>query len=212
MNPPSLERARDYALARLEQELAPELRYHSLAHTRDEVVPAAARLADLEGVEGEDLLLLLTAAVFHDIGFVEQRVGHEAASARIAAQILPRFGYTPAQISVIRDLILATELGRSPRTLLEKIMADADLDGLGRDDYMQRNQDLRAELEAFGLRLADEEWFNQQVQFLRWHRYHTGAARTLRQAGKQRNIQAVQVLLQEIRAMGAIPQPGASDR
>jgi uncharacterized protein len=110
VTPPDFERARQYALERLERELAASLTYHSLAHTRDEVVPATERLAAMEGVTGEPLLLLRTAAYFHDLGFVERRSGHEVASAQIAEQVLPGFGYSLAQIQAIRGMILATEI------------------------------------------------------------------------------------------------------
>jgi uncharacterized protein len=94
----NFQRARHYDLTRLAHELSPALRYHSLAHTRDDVVPAAERLATLEGVDGEALLLVRTAAYYHDLGFVIQRADHEGASAQIAATILPDYGYTPAHI------------------------------------------------------------------------------------------------------------------
>ena len=55
-----------------------------------------------KGVAGEALLLLRTAAYFHDLGFVEQREQHEAIGARVAAETLPRFGYRPDQIALIQ--------------------------------------------------------------------------------------------------------------
>jgi uncharacterized protein len=186
---PDFERARRYALKRLESELPSNLLYHSVAHTRDDVLPAAERLAAMEGVEGEDLLLLRTAVLFHDIGFVEQGTNHEGIGARVAAQVLPSFGYQPEQIEVIKAIIMATELPQSPHTLLEKIMADADLDVLGRKDFLSKNQALRAELNHSGTQPSDEEWFSSQLEFLHEHRYFTAAARTLRSKGKQKNIE-----------------------
>src|SRR5512138_90844 len=88
MNLPDYERARTYVVQRLAQELPAYLTYHSIHHTLEDVLPAAERLAALEGVQGQDLLLLRTAVLFHDLGFVEQPVGHEAISIRIAAQAL----------------------------------------------------------------------------------------------------------------------------
>jgi uncharacterized protein len=195
VNPPDFERARQYALERLERELAASLTYHSLAHTRDEVVPAAERLAKMEGVEGAPLLLLRTAAYFHDLGFVERRNGHEVASAQIAEQVLPGFGYSPAQIQVIRGMILATEIDRAPTTHLEQILADADLDTLGREEYARRSQDLRDELAALGHTVPDLDWYEGQRLLLETHQYFTTSARTLRDAGKQRNLERLRALL-----------------
>lgn len=189
------EAARRYALERLERELPPGCVYHSLAHTRDEVVPAAERLASLEGVAGEPLLLLRTAAYYHDIGLVRQRANHEAAGVAIAVAALPRFGYSPAQIQAIGGMIMATQLPQRPHTPLEALLADADLDVLGRPDFLHRNQALRAEIETFGAAVGDAQWYEEQLRFLRAHRYWTAAARALRDDQKHVNYAALQRLL-----------------
>jgi len=155
---PDFERAKRYALERLERELPHLLRYHALTHTRDEVVPAAERLAALEGVTGEALVLLRTAAYYHDVGYIVQRQDHEAIGAQIAAQVLPQFGYTPSQVAQIRAMILATKLPQPPHTLLEAILADADLDNIGHETFWARRQDLRTELAALGMPMTDEQW------------------------------------------------------
>ncbi len=197
---PDLEAARQYALNRLQRELAPQVTYHTLGHTRDEVAPAADRFAALEGVTGEDLVLLRTAALYHDIGIVEQYRDHEAISARIAATALPGFGYAPAQIEAILGIIWATRLPQEPHTLLEQIMADADLDILGAADYLPRNAVLRKELAAFGQAMTDAQWYGRQLQFIRDHRYFTTAARSLRDAQQQVNIAAMAALLAQCAA------------
>jgi uncharacterized protein len=193
---PDLARARQYVVKRLSTELAPQYIYHSLHHTLDDVAPAAERLAALSGIEGEDLLLLMTAAYFHDIGFVVNRANHEVIGADIARTVLPGMGYQPEQIDAICGMIMATRLPQSPRTTLEKILADADLDLLGRADFFERNAALRAELAAFGAAPNDYEWHLSQLQFARHHDYQTPAALALRQAGKAANIAALERLVE----------------
>ena len=195
---PDFARAQAYALDRLARELSPLLTYHSLAHTRDDVLPAAQRLAALAGLSGEPLLLLETAAVYHDLGFVIQRDDHEALSTALAAAVLPGFGYQPEQIAVIGDLIQATRLPQSPGSLLAEILTDADLDVLGREDYWTRNDDLRAEWAAFGTVSTDVEWYQGQITFLTTHRYFTPMARSLRDATKQANLDGLAVVLAEL--------------
>ena len=199
MNPHLFEQARRYALDRLEHELSPALLYHGIAHTRDEVVPAVERLAGLEDIRGETLDLLLIAAWFHDIGFVEQATHHELIGARIALQALPSFGYRESEVEVVRWAILATALPQSPRNLLEKILADADLDVLGREDFMPRNQALRAELALLGKAFTDEEWYTRQLKFVEEHRYFTAAARSSRNAQKTLNIAVLKNRLEKSR-------------
>lgn len=195
MDQPNFERAKQYALAQLEQELHPALLYHSLEHTRDSVVPAVERLAAWEGIDDASRLLLETAAWYHDIGFVKQPTDHEVMSVRIAAEVLPCFGYTLPQIASISGMIMATKLPQSPHTPLEAVLADADLDVLGHDTFLKRSGDLRAERAAFGMAMTDEQWYREQLEFLRAHRYWTAAARAIRDAGKQRNIEALAGLL-----------------
>ena len=62
MDKQNFEQAKQYALQRLERELSPNLLYHGVAHTRDDVVPAMETLANSEGTTGEAFFLLLTAA------------------------------------------------------------------------------------------------------------------------------------------------------
>ena len=196
MRQSKFEQARAYALRRLERELPAALTYHSLAHTRDDVAPATLRLAAIAGVSGEQRLLLHTAAYYHDIGFVVQRTDHEIIGAQIAAEILPSFGYTPDQLEIIRGMIMATKLPQSPRTLLEQLMADADLDALGRTDFPTRNQALRDELAAYGWHCDDLEWYRDQLSFLISHSYWTDAAQQVRSEQKKRNVELIADLIE----------------
>jgi uncharacterized protein len=195
----NFEHAKAYALQRLEHELPTALTYHSLAHTRDDVAPATLRLAAIAGVSGEQRMLLHTAAYYHDIGFVIQRADHEAAGARIAAETLPSFGYSPAQIEIIHGMIMATRLPQSPRNLIEQLMADADLDSLGRTDFLARNQALRSELAAYGAHWDDLGWCREQLYFLESHQYWTDAARQMRGEQKRRNVELIVEMIERYR-------------
>jgi uncharacterized protein len=195
MRQPDYAAARQYALGRLERELEPRLCYHDLAHTRDDVLPAVERLARIEGLAGDELLLLRTAALYHDIGFTVGHAEHELAGVRIMAGVLPDFGYTAEQIAHISAQIMATCMPQAPRSLAAQILADADLDLLGRTDFLEGNRALRQELAAFENTLSDAAWYAEQLSFLSRHRYWTSAARQLRDAQKGRNILQLQALL-----------------
>jgi len=194
---PDYEGARRYVLERLEKELPSNLYYHCLGHTRDEVVPTVDQLSAMEKVDENNRLLLRTAALFHDLGYIERIEGHETTSARIAGQVLPGYGYTAEQIEAVCSLIMATRMPRTPQTLLEEILADADLDSLGRADFIQRSLDLRQEWGTFGRYWTDQEWFVSQLEFLAEHRYYTASARLLRDEQKQRNMQQLRQAVQE---------------
>jgi uncharacterized protein len=194
----NFEQAKQYALHRLEHELSPNLLYHGIKHTRDDIVPTVEMLAGKESIQGEPLYLLLTAAWFHDLGFVKQPAYHELISARIASEILPGFGYTEAQVEIIRWIIFATVIPQAPTTILGKIMADADLSVLGRDDFMSCNGNLRHELAFFGKEYSNAEWFTGQLKFLETHTYFTLSAHTLWDTGQLKNIGDLKRFLKEM--------------
>lgn len=195
MSKPDVAGACQYALQRLASELPAAAHYHCLEHTHDDVLPAAQQFAEREQITGAALVCLITAVHFHDLGHIEQAVGHEAISARIAAEQLPAFGYPQHYIALIKRLIVATKVPQHPVTLLEKIIVDADMDSLGRDDFMETSYALRRELAEFGRIFSNAEWYAQQIAFMHAHTYFTSAARTLRGPGKRRNIAQLEQLL-----------------
>lgn len=200
MDSQNFQDAIEYAQQRLERELSPTLVYHGIAHTRDEVVPAVETLAGMEGISGKSLHLLLTAAWFHDLGYVENAVHHELIGARMAVEVLPSLGYSHADVEVVRWAILATALPQSPSSLLEQILTDADLNVLGQTDFMKRNDDLRRELAFFGKEFSDEQWYSQQLKFIQEHQYFTASAHALRDVQKSININELKKVLEGLNA------------
>ena len=181
----------------LRTRLGRHLHYHDAAHTLEDVVPAADRLAAAEGLSRHARVLVHAAALLHDTGYIEGPEEHEAASARIAASTLPAYGFDEAEIAVVARLILATKLGATPATVEERILADADLDLLGRADYWVRSQDLRREWAAGGRVFDDRTWVRDQLRFLEEHSYRTASARASRQAGKMANARDLRAYLSE---------------
>jgi len=174
----------------LEEQLSPNLHYHSINHTKD-VTSAVERLALMEGITDEDLFLLKSAATYHDAGFVEQYDKNEEIGMRMAREILPKYGYSQDQIDVIDGLIKATEIPQSPNNLLQQIMCDADLDYLGRDDFHDIASLLRRELREHGKIDSDRLWDEIQVKFLTAHTYFTKSAIRTRQKVKMKHLEEI---------------------
>ena len=164
--------AHAYILNRLENELDPVYTYHSVDHTRD-VVSMTEVLCRLESVGELDARLLVTAAHYHDAGFLISREEHEKAGCQIVRDTLPDFGYSNEHIERICGMIMATKIPQDPKDTCEMILSDADLDYLGRDDFYTIGKQLYHELYAFGVIKTWEEWNNLQIGFLSAHRYFT---------------------------------------
>jgi uncharacterized protein len=183
-----LEGAKKYALDRLTQQLPPTYCYHSVWHTQQEVAKQALVLASAQNLTALEMVLVHTAALYHDIGFTVSRDEHELKGAEIVESILPEFGYTLEEMKIIQRLISATHLSQKPTDILEAILVDADMDQLGRSDFLLRNRLLRQELAFEGQVYSDERWYSDQLIFMQKHRYYTVTAKKLRSEVKYNNI------------------------
>lgn len=189
MTSADIESAGRYVYTRLEHELSPHLVYHSLYHTRDDVVPAAARLAAAAELDEADRLILMTAAMFHDTGFLMTYEQHEQCSIDIARETLPAFGYSPTQVARVLDVIAATRMPQNPHGFLQELMCDADLNLLGRGDFMRLNRLLLQETRHFSNQpITEGNWYHEQTKFLEGHHFFTSVADELLSAGKARNL------------------------
>lgn len=198
--------AEKYVRQRMETGLSDNLSYHRAWHTFEDVMTAVERLSRTEPVTGDDLILLKTAVLFHDLGYIERYHDNEVVGAAMAAGFLPTVGYSPEQIERIRRIILATTAdirdGRIQQKagddVLEKMICDADLDNFGRPDFLWISSLIRKEMENYGVRLTDRAWFERQHSLLTHHTYYTASARLARDAGKRENLRKVEELLREL--------------
>lgn len=172
-------------LSELSQHLSPQLTYHGVHHTID-VVQQAMAIAQREGItSAEDLLLLHTAALYHDSGFLYRYQQHEMASCEKARKELPHFGFSSSQIQLICGLIEATRIPQKANTHLEQILADADLDYLGRNDFHPISLSLQTEFISFGIVSNPLAFEEIQIRFFESHEYFTASSRLLRGPVKQ---------------------------
>ncbi len=183
-------------LDKLEKELPDYLFYHNVKHTVD-VVTEVELIGWAEGVNDEDILILKTAALFHDLGHVVCYDEHEYQGTLFVRNLLPQFNYTDDQISRICDIIMATKLPPNPKTLLQRIICDADLDYLGRSDMIPVSNSLFLELKEQSKIGTLKDWNKLQLKFISGHQYFTKTARNLREVNKQNQIERIRTLIVE---------------
>ncbi|MFW5886407.1 MAG: HD domain-containing protein, partial [Bacteroidota bacterium] len=183
-------------LDKLEKELPENLFYHNVKHTVD-VVTQVEILGWAEGCSDEQILLLKTAALFHDAGHVIQYDNHEYHGTQLAKEILSNYHYTGEQIEKICEIIMATKLPPNPKNLLEKIMCDSDLDYLGRSDFIPISNTLYQELKALDKIGSLNDWNKLQIKFISGHQYFTKTAQKLREVNKQKQIERIKKLIIE---------------
>lgn len=187
--------AKHFILTKLRNELSDRLKYHGLHHTLD-VLKMAKELCVSEGVGERDKVLVKTAALFHDAGFIKNKhAGHEAEGCVLVREVLPEYGYSPEDIERICGMIMATKIPQSPNTLLEEILCDADLDYLGREDFFTIGETLFEELQDYQLIQGEQAWNRLQVSFLNAHRFYTHTNKTIREPVKRRYLEDLQDLV-----------------
>ena len=174
-------------LDKLEKELKPELQYHSINHVLT-VIERVEFIGSYEGLAPNDVALVKIAALFHDSGFLISPTNHEASSCAIVRDTLPDYGFAEADIEHICELIMATKIPQSPKTLLENIIADADLEYLGTDLFEKIGKTLFEELKHFNPDFTEHAWDELQLVFMQKHHYHTEYCQKHREPKKQENL------------------------
>jgi predicted metal-dependent HD superfamily phosphohydrolase len=204
MDGDKFQRAARAALDLLQYKMLPACTYHNLEHTLA-VVKACARLAELEGIDAENQHLLLLAAYFHDTGLTTiaraeldaynaGRAVHEELAVQIAREILAKNGFGMEDIHTVSRLIMATKMAHDPVDLLEQIIADADMSSVGQATslFLRSNVALLEELRAFGFKIQNAEWYEDQKKWIDTCVYHTASARRLFEENRVLNKAAIQ--------------------
>ena len=180
------------------ENLPKNLFYHKRSHTLEYVYPQALRLARTEGISPDNRLLLATAALFHDTGFLDQYAANEpfgaARGREYAGQSYNRVLRQGAQ--TIYEAIVNTNMKEPPKNLIERILRDADLSVIGMPEFHHWNDNLRWECRKhekespamYEFATDDKKWATSQLAFLEKQTWFTASARRLYENQKQENI------------------------
>ena len=172
----------------LQTQLPSYLTYHTPEHTAH-VLEKAEFISAHENVTGHDLLLIQIASLFHDIGFIIQNHHHEEKSCEICTSKLHQYDFSPEDIQKICGMIMATKIPQQPHNLLEKIVADADLEYLGTDLFYPISRNLYREFLHYDPHLEVDRFNEIQINFIRKHKYHTDYCKQHREGEKQKHLQ-----------------------
>ncbi|MGX5818705.1 Pycsar system effector family protein [Chitinophaga lutea] len=189
--------AQAHVTRQFELHASPVLVYHNIAHTQ-QVVQAAEQIAAYYRLSQQDLLCVVTAAWFHDVGYLlGERQHHEAAGAEAAKAFMLSQGLPEGTADAVAGCILATRLPQQPNNLMEQIVCDADLFHLGSKEFSKRNKLMRTEAElAYGSHIQGIDWTKSTIQLLENHHYHTAYCQTLLKQQKEENLEKLRSKLE----------------
>jgi adenylate cyclase len=162
---------------RLVKELPENLYFHTYKHavhisTQAELLGKACEIAD------EDMLILRTAALLHDAGFLLGYEHHQKNSIQLAQETLVNFQFQAEEIEKICGLLYdAFEL--QPSNLLTEILIDASNDYLGHTDFLSQLDALYRETCAYSNVHSEKNWYENFYKRLNQHQFFTETARKL---------------------------------
>jgi uncharacterized protein len=183
----NFEEIKKVIIDKLDKELPSYLSYHNITHTL-RVIEQATIIAEAENINASDIELLKLAALFHDTGFTKTYKGHEEESCNIAETELKKMNISNADIQKIKGMIMATQIPQSPKNKLEMILADADLEYLGTDDFIRIGNNLFKELQELNPEFNLMQWNELQRSFFNTHSYFTDYCKNYKEPKKQQNI------------------------
>lgn len=189
-----IEQAHTYAFDILEQ-TCKNYPYHNPRHTQW-VIDRATYLAMAEWIEWDDMEDLQLAAIFHDTGFSEQYQKNEHLWAKIARKWLEEQWHPKERIEKIENIIMATVLFSKPKTHLEKIIQDADLDNIGTKDEFFYSQRLLEEIRLIGhMETSDCAYWQFVYTLLTKYKFHTKTAKNERHDQQLRDVEHMEKFL-----------------
>ena len=97
-------------------------------------------------------------------------------------------GLDNKDLDVIKRMIMATKIPQNPKNNLECIIADADLEYLGTNDFKRIGDLLFKELKYLDSSLTPQKWLSVQIDFLENHRYYTAYCLKEKTPIKQNNL------------------------
>lgn len=163
--------------------------YHSYDHAL-EVMNRAIYLSKQEWLSKEDVEMMWLAGIFHDSWFIIQYDKNEPIWAKIARNYLKSVLYPEERIQKIEQIILATDPDyTTPKDIYEEIIKDSDMDNLWRDDFMEKNNNIKKELEIIKqIKIKDPDWRHASVQLLKEYKYKTNSQKYERDHKKVENL------------------------
>jgi adenylate cyclase len=168
----------EYIFNYFESDTPEYLKFHNLKNTID-VYTHVELLGRAEGVSDEELLLLRTAALFVNVGYLTHYEEYKIKRLEFATRVLPDFHYTTEQIQGVLNLLQIDACYAHDMSLLGQIMCDAMLNYTGRIDYLNRLDDIYKELSILKKVKKQRDFYENQIRFLLAHHFHTATARYL---------------------------------
>jgi predicted metal-dependent HD superfamily phosphohydrolase len=178
----------NYVTGLFEKMKNPSLVFHNLKHT-ETVVERTKEIAGHYHVNEKEMLILYTAAWFHDSGHLfTDPDKHEQMSVEVMRKYMAGQTEDKDLIDEVEKCIMATKAPRHPETTLEQIICDADTYHLGTKDFKKTNKQMFKE-QSIKTGNDDKRNFNiGTLKMLEEHQFYTDYCKELLTERKEQNM------------------------
>lgn len=164
------------------------LAFHNLKHTEN-VVDRTKEIAGHYHVNEKEMLILYTAAWFHDTGYLfTEPSKHEVMSAEVMRKFMLDHTNDTELIDEIEQCIMATKSPRNPSNLLQQIICDADTYNLGTKEFKETNKRVRKECKLKTGHEDKLEFGKNTLNMLEQHQFYTTYCKDLLSVAKELNM------------------------
>lgn len=186
--------AANYVKKFLDENLSEDFTFHTLEHI-EYVVEKAEYIGKKAGLNDEEIVFAKIAAWFHDIGYAIDMIKHEMIGAEKVETFLQSKGIDASNIEKVKNSILATKISAKPKTLIEKVVCDADLAHLAEEDYFERIEKMRQEWKNHTTKkVSKRKFLGESAKFFIAHSYHTEFAQKELGPKKDENFEKIKKL------------------
>jgi predicted metal-dependent HD superfamily phosphohydrolase len=183
----------DYVRSIFKDQTNDKLFYHTIEHAH-RVVAHTNEIALFYKLDEESLFVVLTAAWFHDIGYLfGGSKDHEFRSVFMMNQFISNKNISRNITDKIETGIMATKRFAIPLTFAGEIICDADTYHFGTSEFRRTDLLVKKEMEQV-TGWIPPDWINRTIEMLRNHKYYTSYCREKLDEGKNQNIAWLQAL------------------
>ena len=86
---------------------------------------------------------------------------------------------------------MATRVPQKPNNHLERVICDADLDYLGREDFISISSNFYEELKEYRMVKNKKEWDQIQIKFFKSHHFFSEYSINNRSSLKKKNLEFI---------------------
>ena len=165
--------------------------FHNLKHTQS-VVDRTKEIAGHYHVSEKEMLILYTAAWFHDTGYLfTDPSRHEVMSADVMRKFMLDHTNDSEIINEVEQCIMATKSPRNPTNLLQQIICDADTYNLGTKEFKDTNKRVREEIRLKNGYVDKIQFSKDTIKMLEEHQFYTTYCKEQLSTTKELNMKKI---------------------